>query len=427
MGSNTLRLLLAGSTAWLLLAIAGCTSSHLEPPEIQGPIAMVKDGSASRVWVLSKQEEVHTVSVGGGSRQTGTTRDDTYFHFDLKAYDPITTRPLWTRHLVTIGDPDPKGFEPSRVIGSAAEGQLLGQDGSVVWLLIDNSPMALNAADGSVLADAAALEQRNPTLKGLLPREAKLYGFDQGLVLTSADARRLVIRGPGLLATPYAPTPAAQPEPDRMANGRERVVPSLPMGEVLARQVLLGGQWLGLYSEKEAADVLNDSFGDKYRYPYSVIDEGSLVRRGFWRGRVIDAQRFDDKFQRLADLAPVANAPTYIRGRFLKDPATGKALILDAPAGVVVWHSTRIDNAGRLALTRLGADLHAIWTTELPVSENSIATPMRYWLLPGHIIVSGVQESVVDGTTQRELHLVSVQLADGARQAWNLHHETAVP
>ena len=390
-------------------------------------MAMVEDGGQPRLWVLTKQEEVRSVRVGGGARQIPRWRDDTYFHFTLKVYDPSAARPLWTRHLLTLGDPGPKGYAPSRVIGAGAGGRILGQDGDSVWLLIDDKPMALDASAGTVLADAATLEQRNPSLKGLLPREAKYFGFDQGLVLLSADARRLVIRGPQFPAVAYTPTAAPVPEPDRMANGRERVVPLLPLGDVPARQIVLGGKWLGLFSEKEAADAVDDPFGDHYRYPYTVVDEGALVRRSFWNGRVVEAQRFDDRFQRLADLTPVANAPGYIKGRFLKDPTTGKPLLLSAPDGFLVWHSTRIDLDGRLAITRLDTALNALWTTVLPVSESATANPIRYWLLPGSIAISGEQVRLVDSVTTRDPHLINLQLDGGALQAWNLQKDVAVP
>ncbi len=86
----------------------------------------------------------------------------------------------------------------------------------------------------------------------MLPSDGSHYGFDMGLVLMSADARRFVVRGPELKAVLYVPQLPPTPEPERMANGRERIVPLLPIGDVPARQLVRDGQWLGLYSEKEA-------------------------------------------------------------------------------------------------------------------------------------------------------------------------------
>lgn len=188
----------SGLVVALVLAAAGCSTRYFDPPQVQGPLAMVDDAGMPRLWMLSRQEEVRTVGVGGGRRSTVHWRDDTFFHFDLKAFDPVTARPLWSQRLLTLGDPEAAGAKPSRVIGSASDGRLLGQDGNIVWLLVDNAPLAVSAADGSVVADTAGIERRNTALKGLLPRDAKHYGFDRGLVLMSADARQFVIRGPAL-------------------------------------------------------------------------------------------------------------------------------------------------------------------------------------------------------------------------------------
>ncbi|HMB42410.1 MAG TPA: hypothetical protein VKM00_00870, partial [Luteimonas sp.] len=155
-----------------LLSLAGCSSSHLETPQMQGSPAMVDDGGKQRLWVLSKQEEQRQIGVGsGGTHNTQYWRTDTFFHFQVQAFDPVAAKPLWQKRLITIGDPDAdaKGAQPSRVIGSAVEAQLLGQDGALVWLLIGDAPFAVSAADGSIVADGDKLQQINPELKGLLP------------------------------------------------------------------------------------------------------------------------------------------------------------------------------------------------------------------------------------------------------------------
>lgn len=262
MNSNLRRPLRIGPIVSLLIAVAGCSSSHQKTLEVSGGVALVESAGTPRLWVLTKHEEVRTATVRTSSRGGGT-RDDTSFHFELLAFDPVTARPSWKKRLVTIGDPEAKGSSASRVIGSSVDGRLLGQQGDVVWLLIDNQPMAVRAVDGSTVADAASLEQRNPSLKGLLPREARYFGFDKGLVFMSADARRFVIEGPQLQAVPYVPTPTPAVTPERMANGRERIVLLRPTGEVSVRQVVLGGRWLGPYSEKEAAEVANDKLGSR--------------------------------------------------------------------------------------------------------------------------------------------------------------------
>lgn len=420
---NNLRTLSMLGLLAVLAWLAGCTSSHFETPEMQGPAAMIDDGGQPRLWVLSKQEEVRQVGVGGGgSRSTMHWRSDTFFHFEVQAFDPLAAKPLWKKRLLTLGDPDAKGIAPSRVIGSDVDARLLGQDGGLVWLLIGDAPFAVSAADGSVVVDGDALQQINPTLKGLLPSEAKHYGFDRGLVLMAADARQFVIRGPAHEAVAYTPPPPpAAPEGRLKANGTREIVPLMPpLGDVPVRQVMLQGKWLGLYSEKEAADAGDDEWGQRLLYPYTVLNEGALSRRSFWRAKIVAAQRFDDRFERLTELTPVAGAPTFLNGRFAKDPQSGEARVLDDPAGVLVWHSTRIDAAGRLALTRLDADLETVWNTELPFSEEETFRRVAKWPLPGHLVLMGEQQYEDAGVTRRDPYLVSIDLNTGAMQASKL-------
>ena len=407
--------------AWL----AGCTTSTFETPEVHGG-TMVADGDAARFWVLTKVEEQRTVSVGSG-RRANNWRTDTYYHFDVQAFDPVTARPLWKQRLLTIGDPEAKNRYQlqTRVMGSSVDAKLLGQDGDRVWLLIGEEPFALAVSDGRFVADPDTLQAGNPALKGLLPSGAEHYGFDRGLVVRTADARQWVVRGPDAKVEDYVPTPQppAYPEGRLKANGMRALVPMYPIGEIPARQVELDGEWLGLYSEKEAADAGNDQWGDNLLYPYKILDEGELARRTFWRAKIVEDQQWDERWQRLSDLTPIAGAPTYLKGRFVKDLTTGlpgKPLVLDDPAGVMVWHSTRMDDAGRLALARLDASLQERWKTELPLSETSTMNPVRFWTLPGHVIAVGDLQTEVDYVAGRVPHLVSVAIADGTMHAWNL-------
>lgn len=273
----------------------GCRRSSFGPHEPHGwPLPVVEDGKP-RLWVLSRQEEERAVGVGSGRRHQAW-RVDTFFHFRVQAFDPVAARPLWERTVLTLGDPAASGTV-SRVVGSAADGRLLGQQGDRVWLLVDGQPRALAVADGTLLADVARIEQDNPALKGQLPVEAQYYGFDRGLVFTSADGRHFVIRGDTLEAEPYAPPPPVEEKPQLKANGMPVVVPlRRALGREPARQARLAGRWLGLYSEKEALDAGDDPSGRHLRWPYTVLDEGTQARRGFWRARIVETQRFDERF-----------------------------------------------------------------------------------------------------------------------------------
>jgi len=417
MTRKLLRLLLMG----MVLGSIGCTP-HFGPLEMQGRPAMVGDLDQPRLWVLTKQEEVRRVGAVG--RRAGLWPDATLFHFRVQALDPATARPLWARRILTLGNPNPTMRR--KVVGSAAYGRLLGQADGLVWLVVDDKPLALAMADGAQVADAAAIESRNPNLKGMLPVDAAHFAFDRGLVFMSADARRFVIRGADLQAQPYTPPTRAVPVPERKANGMPVIVPTPPYGEVPSRQMVMDGRWLGLYSQREAQQAADDPTGRHVRWPYTVLNEGAMARRTFWRATIVEATRWDERFRRFDALTPIPGAPTFLKGRYLKDLSTGEPLRLESPNGFAVWHSTRIDRDGRLALTRLDAAVRTQWSAELPLSESGTTNQVMYWLLPGRLVALGDQVKQVEGTNHRVPHLVSLSLADGRMAAWNLASDKAL-
>lgn len=419
--SVLIRRVAAALMAVTALALAACSGTQFEPPDVQGAPLMVAVDGQPLLLVLTKQEERRVSRIGGGRHSSATERRDTLFHFDLRAYEPTTATPLWRARLVTFNDPKmATAVRSTRVIGSATAGSLLGQEGDRVWLQIAESPLAVAVRDGSLRVDAAAIEAANPELAGRLPSEARFYGFDGGLVVHAADARRWVLRGPALKAQPW--TPAAPPTAPvaLKASGLPKVVPLRPSGDVPARLAMIGGRLIGLYSQNEAAAAGNDPFGDRLAYPYSILDEGASSRRSFWTVQTAQVRRFDERFERILGLEPIAGSAVFLRGRFLKQLPGEEALVAKDPDGLFVWHSSRMDDAGRLSLTRLDERLQPLWTTELPVSESGTANRVRYWLLGQHVVAMGQWSRKVDHQVSRQPYLVSVAMGDGAMVAHNL-------
>ena len=404
------------------LLLAGCKNTHYEEPQLQGPIGLVQAVEQSRLWVLHKQRMEHTVSVGGRGRgNTFFTRRDTYFHFEVQAFDPATARPVWLRRVVTYSDPELKPGQrtPSRIVGSTVSGRLLGQDGDLVWLLVAHLPYALDDDTGEIVHDAASIEQARPELAGLLPTEARLLGFDHGLVATLADGRRVRLAGRELALEDYAPRERTiEPVPMR-PDGTLRIVPARPVVPVVRHVPRGEREWLGLYTDGEAADATNDERGDHARYPYSIADEGPLARRSFRRVRLAPTTRWDETFLQVAAVEPVPGSPVLLRGRFVRDPATDAAL--DPGNGdLLVWHRTRIDDAGRLALSRLGPDLQPRWQLELPLTDGGGALQVLNWRLGQHLVVHGQAQTTEVDAQLRVPHLVSIDLDEGRFAAWNL-------
>ena len=402
--------------------LAGCNDTVYNEPQLQGPIGLVQAGEQKQLWTLQKQRVEQTVRFGGRGRgNTFFTRRDTYFHFNVQAFDPATVRPVWQQHLVTYSDPElePGQRKPSRIVGSTVSGRLLGQDGDLVWLLVAHLPYALDASTGELVHDAASIERTRPELAGLLPSEARFWGFDQGLVTTLADGRRLRLTGRELDAADYAP-PRRSIEPVPMRpDGTLRIVPARPTVPVVRHVPRGEREWLGLYTDREAADALDDDLGDHARYPYSIADEGPLARRSFRRVRLAPATRWDETFLQVASVEPLPESPVLLRGRFVRDPSTDAAL--DPGNGdLLVWHRTRVDDAGRLALSRRGPDRQPRGALELPLTDGGGELQVLTWRLGNHLVVHGQAQTNQVDSRLRVPHLVSIALDDGRFAAWNL-------
>lgn len=87
---------------------------------------------------------------------------------------------------------------------------------------------------------------------------------------------------------------------------------------------------------------------------------------------------------------------------------------------LLVWHRSRVDNAGRLMLSRLGPDLQPRWQAELPMSDGGTDLPVYTWRIGNHLVVQGMLQVETDEVHTLAPHLASVSLEDGSVSAWNL-------
>jgi|GEM_PF-2291542 len=404
-----------------LCVLSGCQHTWFGEPQPQGHIGLVQSGDAQRLWVLHRQTEERTVTIGGRGRNNSSyLRKDTYYHFEVQAFDPVRMRPVWTRRVVTYGDPDlqPLQRKPSRVVGSAVEGRLLGQDGGLVWLLVDEHPYALDADTGARRHDRASIIRANPALAGLLPSEARFWRFDRGLVATLADGLTVRLAGHDFTIEDYVP-PSTEKPPERKPNGMPKIVPMRPPVPMVRHRPRGEREWLALYTDKEAATASEDRFGTYAEFPHAVVDEGGLARRTFRRVRLGAAKHFDETIVRITAIDPVPESPVLLRGRFVRDPSTDAAM--DPGNGdLLVWHRTRVDDAGRLVLSRLGANLEPRWQAELPISDGGTDLPVLTWRIGQHLVVHGLLASEQLEVRSRVPHLASVSLEDGTVNAWNI-------
>ena len=408
----------ARSRCWFLVApaalslLAACEWSDVEPPQRLGPPGLVVHENEPRLWLFVKQEEQKQRRVGSSRWSSGTTIGETLYHFDLQAHDTRTTDRVWKKRFLTL---------KQNQGGNSAQARILGQDGNVVWLFVHDQPVAVSSADGSVLADRDQLEQRNSALQGLIPRELKFYTFDQGLVITAADARRYKVQSSDYTAAPYRP--ASEEIFTRSQIMSTTWNGGFPTSDFLTRMATLGGRWLGFYTEKEAADASDDGFGDNLKDPSSVLAEGSRARRTFWSARIGKTKEFSEgSHDRLFDVTRVPGAPEFLEAGLLLQQGTKQPLMLHDPKGLLVLHRTRLDAEGRLALTRLDESLHEKWRATLPFLELG-----NRYEFPDRLLLFGAAQLTSNGVTQWQESIVALELRDGRTRAWNVTLERSVP
>jgi hypothetical protein len=395
--------MLAGTVMVLLLA--SCDTSYLEAPERLGPPSVVLHENEPRLWLLVQQEEFKQRTIGLSRRTSGTIIREVFYHFDLQAHDTRTTGKLWKTRLLTLKDQEG---------GRSAQARILGQDGKVVWLFLHDQPVAIASSGGTRLADRALLEQRNPALRGLLAKELKFYAFDQGLVITTADSRRYKVRSTDFSSEPYQP--ASEEQFSRQQFMATQWNGGYSTGDFLTRQAMLNGRWFGLYTEKEAADAGEDSFGESLANPDSVLRESTGARRTFWTARIGQTEEFSEgSHDRLFDVTRVPEAPGFVDGGLFIKQGSRQPLALEAPGGLLVMHRTRLDEEGRAVLTRLDETLHEKWSAKMPFIDLR-----NRFEFPDRLLMYGLVQVTEKGVTGSQECIASLDLRDGRTQAWNV-------
>jgi hypothetical protein len=232
-------------------------------------------------------------------------------------------------------------------------------------------------------AGRGVLEEKNATLRGVLPEKLEFFAFDDGLVVTAADARRYRVSAGDWQAREYQ---ARSDDHFRAIsfqatqwNGGYRTA------DFLARHGMPGGRWLGIYSDAEAADAGADGFGDRYSNSANVRSESGPVRRALRSARIGRTKVFSEgSHLRLFDVVAIPGTADFLGGGFLVAAGTKAPLELSEPPGVLVVHQTRADAQGRIAMTRLGPDLRPTWNVVLPYAEL-----LNRWQLRDRLLLFG--------------------------------------
>lgn len=402
-------------------------SRRFDPPQRSGPAGLVK-AEAPAVWLMTSQEEEHSYRIGGGRYSTGRWATEYLFHFRIQAHDPLTAQRLWLKELRVVKDDDG---------GRGAQARILGQDDAVVWTFVHDGPLALSPRDGSVVADRAALEKANPGMGDLMPRELKFYAWWEGLVVTLADGRLVRMRGPGFRAEPFE-----VPNDDQFRTAGYMTTTwngSYKTADFGVRHGLFDGRWIGLLSQREAADAIDDGWGDHYHDSMAIDDEGAAARRGFLVASVGRTREFSEgSHPRIMALQALPGTGHYLQGRMLRAPASSMQqaqgtwtragnwtppvvppMELQSPPGVLVLHRSRMDAQGRLLVTRLDAGFKELWQASLPFEELG-----NRWALPEAMLLYGGWNAGEPGQSDQREALLALDLASGKWRGWDVQAES---
>lgn len=189
-GVVTLGLLIFGFVA----LIRSCLSQFDERCVISVPLVAEANGKAV-VFSLVKYDRTTSYSRNGGF-----VRKSVSTSYYVQANDAVTGEKLSSQKI------------SSRQKIRSYPVEVLGLSGNRAWVFAGEL-MAFDPFTLEKKADAAAIETRNPSLKGKLTTERRYYEYDHqyGIILTASDGNKYALNTSTLVAEPYEETEETDP------------------------------------------------------------------------------------------------------------------------------------------------------------------------------------------------------------------------
>ena len=410
--------------------------SELQPALFQSAPLRTDHGGADRVYLLSTQSE--TVTGVAGRRSSNRPRRD-LLHVDLWAIDADTATLAWRKRL--------RSYEGAEREGRDLRGfDLLGVDGKTLWLTVDG-PLGVSLADGSVVADGARIDAKNPAMAGKRVDELGYTAFGRhGLQVTLNDASQWRIDASDLSAAPRD-TDVRDPQgilpPARSARGSSTAF--------LTRALTAGERWLGVMTDEEARHYSNkpvipgrdpnerpgamQQFLEANHVPAPLHELRPQAYR-LWGARVQQVsaappdwpKNFPDKWGKrpqFSDYRMLPDTPPFLRAGLLHngDPRE-QALWYREPDSVLVLHSDKLGREGRLQLTRVSGPVgKPVWSAALPMDELQAVMPKD-----NDLLLLGSEPPVATGSKGEEegphLKAVRVDVTSGRTMVLDLTAES---
>lgn len=368
-----------GIAVAVLRVVDGMAGPTLSPVVMEGAPVRATVGGRDAIWVLTTHWE--TTRSGGGGRFNTTVSRTSRMHTDLWRLDATSGALDWRSRLHTERGGARMGF---RVYGIA---------GGKLWLWA-RGLRAVALDDGRPLADSGTFLAAVPALRGTWPRSADQVRLDPaGLMVLGADARVWRIDPATFEVSEARPGGEWQDaytdqfvQRDSATDARAGVVrPGITYPasttSFLRNNLWEPGRWTGFVSDARGDSLRAPLAGggagaieaDRYMIRDLVFDHyfPERERRRLWRARVVTS----GGSPRWRDLAPLPRSESFLGGGLMHDarvpPDSSSAIPfrLADPAGALVLHRARLDDADTLRISRVDLDDGATrWTAAVPLT-----------------------------------------------------------
>ncbi|MEO7998812.1 MAG: PA2928 family protein, partial [Gemmatimonadaceae bacterium] len=279
-----------------------------------------------------------------------TTTIITTLHWDLWSFSTADLSRKWVTRLASLR----KG---ERRLDSG----ILGVNNGVVWLLADQL-LAVSAGDGHVIGDVAAIEAKNPFLRGAMPASRDQLIFDRGLIVVAADGRRWRINDTTLAATLF--TIGSTDAPAQNSITYKPLPLSTQFESYKARGYVVDDRWYGLMDPSEVQKLKREMIEQDFR---------DALRYTFWSAPMRDSvDRFGQAFRRPTDFAPIKGSPEFLLGGLLasRDSIYQQHVIgIANPTRFIVAHQDRLDARAQQQLTCIDLEGRVCWDAILGASR----------------------------------------------------------
>lgn len=348
-GCSLTLLIAALSLVGIVFGFRSCLSKYDERSALP-PAVYFENDTSSVLFSLIKYSKATSYS-----SQRGMTHKTVTNYYHLQSNDAISGKKI---NSIEVTD-DLKNYPA----------EILGAEGNHAWVFIDEL-MAFDPFTLEKIADVQMIEAKNPSLKGMMPKESEYYKLNdegKGIIFITNDGAQWIIQSKTLDAKPYEQPadPAVKTIAERVAKQlmdhlKDIQKQGLDFNQSKVNQDTFNHQWLGLYSKQEI-ETLNKqlSFTPKY---------GPETRRQFYNATYDSSIPNSFKING-PTLQNSTSGSYYLNGGFLTDKQTAKAIHLQNPSGFLLIHKTIIGENGEIIISRISTEGKEIWKLNTGVKK----------------------------------------------------------